>query len=675
MPTTAPFSSNETVFAVVNLSTTGGAIIGSSRSSRGRFMTAFAVSAAPSAIRLFSDTTQHIGGKAGGPVLNTTDKYLIAYINSVPENYYEHSWNGIQDGFNSNDFTYTAGSFTNIIGGTTATGTVSSYDSYIYEMIVFNTNLTTDQRISVYQYLVNKWNIPVGPNFPVFPFYRSPPLLRQFNPLDIENCVIWLDASDTSTLTLSGTNVTQWNDKSGNSNTAVAGNNPVYAANTLNRLGTIQLRGSNDYFLVSNNLTTTTYPSLCYFVVLNVSSSQPSGVLRGGILSTDSAGAYGRSLGITGGSYEEEYYSNFVTLTSYSAGSWAIAVLQFSRTSATTFTLNGVSYTGTPSGTGTNTTGFKIGSYNSNTGYADFNANFDVAEILVYGNVIREYERQQIEGYLAQKWGLINNLPSTHLYKTNFAAVPIFDPRLVSFCALWLDANDATTLSLSGSNVTQWRDKSGNGFHATAYQSPTLTTMNGLTGIAFGGNNNFDGSIATRASAVTVFAIASNPGTASGYLRLVSLATLETTTDSTTDGFVVALEQPDDATAIGGERNTGTAYSSGAGTITANTVFMACSTWSTNTVNIFVNGTLRNNSSYSKGAFTYLNYAIGRAIQLGFGGTNPTFVWPGSVGEVLVFNVVLSTYQRQQVEGYLAWKWKLQSSLPSTHPYSKYPPY
>ena len=43
--------------------------------------------------------------------------------------------------------------------------------------------------------------------------------------------------------------------------------------------------------------------------------------------------------------------------------------------------------------------------------------------------------------------------------------------------------------------------------------------------------------------------------------------------------------------------------------------------------------------------------------------------------EVVVFkNILLNTLQRQKVEGYLAWKWSLQTSLPATHPYAKFPP-
>jgi hypothetical protein len=46
----------------------------------------------------------------------------------------------------------------------------------------------------------------------------------------------------------------------------------------------------------------------------------------------------------------------------------------------------------------------------------------------------------------------------------------------------------------------------------------------------------------------------------------------------------------------------------------------------------------------------------------------------GYISEILVYNTALNTSQRQAIEGYLAWKWGLNGSLPITHPYyaSKY---
>ena len=74
-------------------------------------------------------------------------------------------------------------------------------------------------------------------------------------------------------------------------------------------------------------------------------------------------------------------------------------------------------------------------------------------------------------------------------------------------------------------------------------------------------------------------------------------------------------------------------------------------------------------SSASSGNFAITNYGIGLQAN----GTAGEY-WNGYVGEVIVFNAYLSSSIRQLVEGYLAWKWGLQDSLPDDHLYKKFPP-
>jgi hypothetical protein len=52
----------------------------------------------------------------------------------------------------------------------------------------------------------------------------------------------------------------------------------------------------------------------------------------------------------------------------------------------------------------------------------------------------------------------------------------------------------------------------------------------------------------------------------------------------------------------------------------------------------------------------------------------PGELWNGNIFEILVYNAVLTTTQRQQIEGYLAWKWGLQTSLPPSHPFFSFAP-
>jgi hypothetical protein len=43
---------------------------------------------------------------------------------------------------------------------------------------------------------------------------------------------------------------------------------------------------------------------------------------------------------------------------------------------------------------------------------------FHLAEMFIYSRSLASSQRQQIEAYLANKWGLRGNLPATHAYKT-----------------------------------------------------------------------------------------------------------------------------------------------------------------------------------------------------------------------------------------------------------------
>lgn len=72
-----------------------------------------------------------------------------------------------------------------------------------------------------------------------------------------------------------------------------------------------------------------------------------------------------------------------------------------------------------------------------------------------------------------------------------------FSPASIPNLALWLDAADASTITLDGSNnVSEWRDKSGNARHvsqSTALNRPSYVTgvLNGLPVVRPDGVNDF----------------------------------------------------------------------------------------------------------------------------------------------------------------------------------------
>ena len=86
----------------------------------------------------------------------------------------------------------------------------------------------------------------------------------------------------------------------------------------------------------------------------------------------------------------------------------------------------------------------------------------------------------------------IGNTLFTKVYRGSSVIFDAFSPTDISGLQLWLDANDSETITLNGSTVSQWDDKSGNDYHvtqSTASYQPTYSTaqLNGKNVVTFDG--------------------------------------------------------------------------------------------------------------------------------------------------------------------------------------------
>jgi len=235
-----------------------------------------------------------------------------------------------------------------------------------------------------------------------------------------------------------------------------------------------------------------------------------------------------------------------------------------------------------------------------------------------------------------------------------------FTPTSIANLILWLDASDNSTITFSsGSNVSQWNDKSTNLKHmtqATASKQPIVRTMpNGLKTLDFSGNRFLQNtSIVFPNAPYTVFAIGDGNGTSYGRLL-----------NGINDGFFFL-----------GANSTGVNYASFVGNGSA---------WVETNVNV-PNYNCNNlcmmeftNSGTSTGLIPYFNGNVQNAkngttssftgLTVGRGYVETDQCWNGYVCEVVIYSSILTSTQRQQVEGYLAWKWGLQTSLPTNHTY------
>lgn len=228
----------------------------------------------------------------------------------------------------------------------------------------------------------------------------------------------WYDADDASTITSSSGAISEWKDKSGNSRDASQSTGslqPSLVTNDLNGRNTISFDGD---WLSHTYVPTAT--SFSIYVVCNVNflaanysylyqtgSNDNTGsnlVTRFFPTGGDTTNAFGY-YGTVGGTGTSFRYAGNVVM----GMGWLM--IGMTRTTGGTFYLNGSS-DGTFATDSRGTTTGTIGGTTSSTYYSG-----KIAEIVVFDSSISSTIRQQLEGYLAHKWGLNRLLPYTHPYK------------------------------------------------------------------------------------------------------------------------------------------------------------------------------------------------------------------------------------------------------------------
>ena len=307
----------------------------------------------------------------------------------------------------------TSSSLTSVI--TLSTAAYSRYYAgYIAEFIYYPAGLTPSQFNQIQNYLCLKWNVIRPANHP---YAQLTPYSRSLLPLDIPGCTLWLDAADRLTLTLinSGANVSVWKDKSGNSydcSISSGANGPGYSSSTQG----LQFRSASSQSLVINQLfgnalVNTTFTIFC--VGQRVSSGTFNLFLAGSPLTAFQT----LQIGFNGvNTMHLNMYSTYyeTTITSYVAGAEPINIYTYelNATNIALF-LNGLRVLNTA-----NTTRLaafttpEIGRRYGGTGdqaYHDFN----LFEMIAYTRSLTEGQRQQVEGYLANKWGIQSSLGGT----------------------------------------------------------------------------------------------------------------------------------------------------------------------------------------------------------------------------------------------------------------------
>jgi hypothetical protein len=562
--------------------------------------------------------------------------------------------------------TYTLG---NIASGANS----SMFSGQIAEIVFYSRNLTTSERQQVEGYLSYKWGTTTSmPS--VHPYKAIKPATRAFQPVDISSCAFWLDAADATTVTLSGTKVTQWSDKISNYafTQSTDGNRPSYAYNSTAKNNVLSFaRASSQYLVGPSNLPLGTN-SISMFCAFSCTDNTTGSIFnKGGAGGTGiqfwrASGLNSILLGPASPSVDRIDFVDSTTLGTFQVTGF-VNDRSIPLTSAYQNGTFKKSITADNTTNFTNSTLMGIGAYGNSSGnfsppFPDIYFNGNICEILIFLSALSTSERQQVEGYLANKWKTKPALISTQPFKLYNPLTVSFNPNQISNCSLWLDAADATTVTLSESNVTAWNDKSGNGYNLSTVNNPvyTLSSVNRLNAITTNGTNNYlQNTTLSIAQPFTFFSVAK--------LRTASTATYQLVLQGTnaSGSTAVVLFTPATSSVLTMWAGTANVTTSPTIAITSNVTHLYEAVFNNSSSVLGRNGTIT--TGLSPGTLALNGFRVGAEWNLGI-------FQPGEHCENIIYNRVLSTSERQQVEGYLAKKWGLQTNLPSAHPYKKITP-
>jgi hypothetical protein len=226
-----------------------------------------------------------------------------------------------------------------------------------------------------------------------------------FKPSSTSNLILWVDAQNSSSITATSGNVSQWKDQSGNNNHLTEGSlYPTYPGNTINGKSTIAF---HDQRMVASTLPNDA--KLTIFMVVRFSSN-PTVTFT--LLSTREASSHGFNLDTQANnfycrSWSAAGYSQIVTIGMPLVASTPFVLASIYDTNLFTNYHNGVKTTAVP-GNGnmdpSAVTPFTVGYKTGDTGGQHLYG--DVGEIIVYNKVLTSAEVAQVFFYLKAKWGI-----------------------------------------------------------------------------------------------------------------------------------------------------------------------------------------------------------------------------------------------------------------------------
>ena len=480
-----------------------------------------------------------------------------------------------------------------------------------------------------------------------------------FLPTMLTSNVYWFDAADTSTITRSGSTVTAWTNKGTVSMTYNA-NTGTITSGLINKNGRNLISFPTSSKLVSGNTNLgVTGNDETIFVVYQKRANIPlntgidfmtannpdpggnpngfnlyyNGINNGNDLQTNTSN-YDRFWTICGG-YCFTAQGNTPT---YSPYVYQLLTLAVSQTSPGFWSFGG-NNNGVGGGPGQRLAGCGDAYFTTTMTFnmGNSSVDWDIAEYIVYNRVLTTIERQQIEGYLSVKWAIPLVVSHPYYYVPTTST---FTPTSISGSLLWLDASD--TSAFTGGST--WTDKSGtanhgiNGTPGSSTMPTTTTWSNGLRAARFvAGSKNSVKTTNTIQNYVTYFMVARIQAAVGYGFFMINNLDGQRQIPMNTTSFPAAVFFYTGGTSIN------------LGSFIQSQGFIFCGTVTSGSAIAYTNGVQVGTDASVSASGSSQNY---------FGsGNGDSGYLTIDIAEIIIYNSILSTTDRKQVEAYLSNKW------------------
>ena len=243
--------------------------------------------------------------------------------------------------------------------------------------------------------------------------------------------------------------------------------------------------------------------------------------------------------------------------------------------------------------------------------------------------------------------------------------------------ALWLDAADAGTITESSGAVSQWDDKSVEGYsftQGTSSRRPTILTaeLNGLDVFDFDGGDSLVASnigIGRNTSRLKCFFVC-KPDNATTDRRLFNCSTGTSTINAK---LLIGVGRTSGKFNAGGRRTDGGSFAESATSASADTsgysVYMADFNYGAASLTQDINAAQDSTGVFLDAGST--SDTDSQRVGIGANTIGDNIFFDGKIAEILF---VEDDANEDEIWGYLHWRWGLEANLPSGHPYEFGPP-